>query len=82
MQFGLQLGSSRLADPLAGVLHLEGGHVRVALGGCHPGVAKHLLDDVDDADMHALLDQQGGSGVPGIVNPGVPYPGLAEDVLP
>ena len=47
--------------------------MRVALGGRHPGVAKHLLDD---ADMHALLDQQSGSSVPGIVNPGIPNPGL------
>ena len=29
--------------------------MRVALGGRHPGVAKHLLDY---ADVHALLDQQ------------------------
>jgi hypothetical protein len=42
-------------------------------------VAKYLLDD---ADVHALLDQQRRSGMPGIMNPGIPKPGLPEDRLP
>ena len=83
LQFGLQLYSSlapqRLAHPLARVPHLERGHVGVALGCRHPGVAKYLLDD---ADVHALLDQQRRSGMPGIMNPGIPNPGLPEDRLP
>jgi len=57
LQFGLQLPSSLapqcLADPLAGILHLERGHMGVALRRGHPRMAKNLLDD---ADMHALLD--------------------------
>jgi len=83
LQFGLQLRScmapQRLTHPLARVLHLERGHVGVALSCRHPGVAKYLLDN---ADMNALRDQQGRSGVPGIVYPGVPDPGLPENVLP
>ncbi len=51
----------------------------VALGCRHPGVAKYLLDN---ADMNTLRDQQSRSGVPGIVNPGVPNPCLPENVHP
>ena len=50
----------------------------VALSRRHPGVAKYLLEN---ADMNALRDQQGRGGVPGIVYPGVPDPGLPENVL-
>jgi len=59
LQFQLQLPSSltpqRLAHPLAGVLHLERGHVGVPLGRRHPGLAKPLLHD---ANVYPLLDQQ------------------------
>src|SRR5262249_25729398 len=37
----------------------------VALRCRHPGMAKHLLHD---ADVYALLDQQCGRGVPGVVD--------------
>ena len=55
MQFGLQLASSlapqRLAHPHACVLHLERGHVGVALCRRHSGMAKNLLHD---ANVHSL----------------------------
>lgn len=45
----------------------------------HPGVAKHLLHD---ADVDALLDQQRGGGVPGVMDASVPDLSLAQDGLP
>lgn len=42
-------------------------------------MAKNLLND---ADVNTLLDQQGRRRVPGIVDPGVPDLGPAEDGLP
>jgi hypothetical protein len=83
LQFGLQLRPSlapqRLAHPVTRVPHLERGDVGVALGCRHSRVAKHLLDD---ADVHALLDQQRRGDMPGVMDPGIPHPGLPEDCLP
>jgi hypothetical protein len=42
-------------------------------------MAKHLLND---ADVHALLDQQRRSRMPGIVDPDRADPGLPEESLP
>jgi hypothetical protein len=42
-------------------------------------MAKYLLDD---ADMHALLDQESRGSVPGIVDPDVPDLRLPKDGLP
>ena len=42
--------------------------MRGALRRRHSGVAEHFLDD---ADVHALLNQQSRGRVPGIVDPGV-----------
>jgi hypothetical protein len=53
--------------------------VGVTLGCRHPGMAKNLLHD---ADVHALFDKQSGSGVPGIVDPGVADLRLGEDGFP
>nr|WP_276615531.1 hypothetical protein [Nonomuraea basaltis] len=39
-------------------------------------------DLLDDPDVDALLYQQGGCGVPRVVDSGVPYAGLLEDGLP
>jgi hypothetical protein len=70
LQFGLQLPSSlapqRLVHALARVLHLERGHVGVTLRCSHPRVAKDLLHH---ADVHALLDQQSGGSMPGVMDP-------------
>lgn len=83
VQFGLQLLSSlapqRLAHPLAGVLHLQRGHMGVPLSSRQPGMAEHLLDD---ADMHTLLDQQSRGRVAGIMDPRVADLRLSEDGLP
>ena len=80
LQFQLPsfLAPQRLVHPLAGVLHLEGGDVGVALGRRNSGVPKYLLHD---ADVHALLDQQSSGGVPGIVDPDIPDLRLAQDGL-
>jgi hypothetical protein len=42
-------------------------------------MATHLLDD---ADVHALLDQQRRRGMPGVMDPCVPHPSLPENRLP
>ena len=64
----------RLVHLLAGVLHLEGGDVGVALGCRHPRMTKYLLDN---ADVHALFDQQRRGSMPGIMDSGISYPSLA-----
>jgi len=65
LQFGLQshltVAPQSLVHTLARVLHLERGHVGVALGRRHPGVSKDLLHD---ADVNAVLDQQSRRRVP------------------
>lgn len=53
--------------------------MRVALCRRHARMAKHLLDD---ADMHARLDQESRGSVPGIVDPGVADLRLPKDGLP
>jgi len=42
-------------------------------------VAKYLLND---PDVHPLLDQQSSGRMPGVMDPGIPHPGLSEDRLP
>jgi hypothetical protein len=39
-------------------------------------------DLLDDADVDALLDEERGGGVPGVVETAVSYAGLLEDGLP
>lgn len=51
----------------------------VALGCSDPRMAKHLLND---ADVHALFDQQRRGGMPSVMDPGIPNSGLPEDRLP
>src|ERR1700690_549473 len=51
----------------------------VALRRGHPRMAQDLLHD---ADVHTLLDEQRGGGVPGVVNPGIPHLGGVKDGLP
>ncbi len=45
------------------------GDVGIALGLAELGVAQDLLDD---AHADALLEQEGGGSVPGVMNPGFP----------
>jgi hypothetical protein len=61
------------------VPHMERGHVGVALGCGHPGMAKHLLDY---ADMHTLLYQQRRGRVPSVVDPDFADSSLSQDGLP
>jgi hypothetical protein len=56
-----------------------GSGVGIPLRGRDACVARDLLDD---ADVDALLDEESGGGVPGIVETAVPYTGLFEDGLP
>lgn len=51
----------------------------VAICGRHAGVTEDLLYD---ADVDALLDQEGRGGVAGVVDPDISYAGLSEDGLP
>jgi hypothetical protein len=39
-------------------------------------------DLLDDADVDALLDEERGRCMPGVVEAAVPYTGLLEDGLP
>ena len=42
-------------------------------------MTKYLLDN---ADVHALFDQQRRGSMPGIMDSGISYPSLAEERLP
>jgi len=53
--------------------------VGVALGLAELGVAEDLLDD---ADVGALLEQEGGCGVAGVVDPGYADVGFGEECPP
>ena len=73
------LAPQHLVHPLARVLHLKRGHMRVPLRCRDPGMAQDLLND---SDMNALLDQQRRRRVPGIVDPSVADLRLSEEGLP
>jgi len=53
--------------------------VGVALGDADVGVAEDLLHD---ADVYALLDQEGACGVAAVVDAGVADAGFPEERLP
>ncbi len=55
----------RLGHPVGGVLAERGGDVGVTLGLAELGVAEDLLDD---ADVDALLEQERGGGVAGVMD--------------
>jgi hypothetical protein len=72
-------GPQRLAHPLARVLHLERRHVGVALCRRHPRMTGDLLNN---ADVHALFDNERRCCMPRVVNPDVPDLCLTENRAP
>src|SRR6266851_2797389 len=76
---GASLSPQGLPHPVRGVLGEFGSDVGVALGLTELRVPEDLLHD---ADVDALLQQQRGRGVPGVMHPGLADAGLVKQCVP